>query len=90
MSELTVGQEENKTVTCQSDRVFPRPVHVWSGREGVELLEDQLEVSMLEGTHLVSTTSRVSITGLSLNNNSMVSCTVIQYTRYFRSNWSYC
>ena len=70
MSELNVGQSENKTVSCRSDRVFPRPVHVWSGREGVDLLEEQLEVEMLEGTHLVSVSSRVTVTGLSVNNNS--------------------
>ena len=81
MSELNVGQSENKTVSCRSDRVFPRPVHVWSGREGVDLLEEQLEVEMLEGTHLVSVSSRVTVTGLSVNNNSVVSCTVIQYSR---------
>ena len=81
MSEIFVGQAENKTVSCVSDRVFPRPVHVWSGREGVDLMEDKLEVRMMEGSHLVSASSRVTITGMAVNNNSMVSCTEIQYTR---------
>ena len=68
-------------MSCQSDRVFPRPLHVWSAREGVALLQDQLELEMLEGTHLVSASSRVAVTGLPGNNNSVLSCTVVQYSR---------
>ena len=81
MSEVFIGQTESETVSCVSDSVFPRPVHIWSGREGVDLLEEKLEVRMTEETHLVTAISRVSITGLAVNNNSMVSCTEIQYSR---------
>ena len=47
----------------------------------MRLQEEELEVKMTEGSHLVTATSRVTITGLEVNNNSLVSCTEIQYTR---------
>ena len=79
---VTVRELESARVSCVSDQVFPRPVHVWSGRDGVTLVEEELDLTMLEGTHLVSATSSVTITGLAeINNNSRVSCTVIQYRR---------
>ena len=81
VSELYLELSQTKVVSCLSERVYPRPVHLWSGREGVTLLNTSLDLTVWPASHLVTATSAVKITGTVSNNNSRVSCTVVQYGR---------
>ena len=81
VSELYLELSQTKVVSCLSERVYPRPVHLWSGREGVTLLNTSLSLTVWPASHLVTASSAVNITGTASNNNSRVSCTVVQYGR---------
>ena len=87
VSQLSLGLSETRTVSCLSQRVYPRPVHVWSAGQGVSLTEDKLSLTMWPSSHLVTARSRVNITGLVSNNNSRVTCTATQYSRWLASHW---
>ena len=80
VSLLEIPENLTKTVSCDVSGVYPRPVFSWAGHPGLGVLEEA-EVELMEDIYLLTSSSRLRVTGTRDNNNTLLSCTVDQIRR---------